>query len=191
VGGPPISAAEAAKTLEQVEIDLSLMIAQDRAQWNLSGLRDRAQAIVERGEDPATRGRGRIVLDKIQQFETAFGADTGRPTSRVPRSTATSAGSDKTLKSEPADRSLADPRYDAQGWLKPVISRKGDKPAAPFAVVDGDGQPVAFISPSPGLNLNRYVNKQIGLYGRRGFLEELKKPHVLAERVIELDTHLR
>ena len=29
------------------------------------------------------------------------------------------------------------------------------------------------------------------LYGRRGYLEELKKPHVLAERVIELDTRLR
>jgi hypothetical protein len=31
----------------------------------------------------------------------------------------------------------------------------------------------------------------VGLYGRRGMLEELKKPHVLAERVIDLERQWR
>jgi hypothetical protein len=35
--------------------------------------------------------------------------------------------------------------------------------------------------------LHRYVNRQVGLLGRRGWLAELQKPHLLVERVIELD----
>jgi hypothetical protein len=137
------------------------------------------EALVESGADPVSRGRARLVLDKIKQFEDAFGSG-GKP-----------AAVGSAEPSPPLSSSLADPRYDAQGWLKPVVSKKSDKPAAPFAVVDADGKPLCFISPSPGLNLNRYLNKQVGLYGRRGYLEELKKPHLVAERVIELDSKLR
>lgn len=168
--------------LEQIEVDLSLMLAQDRSQWNLAPFRERAQQLVEQGADPATRGRARLTLDKINQFEEAFDiASSARVTSAA-----------NTSGVAPAENnSLADPRYDAQGWLKPVVSRKSDRPAAPYAVVDQEGQPVCFVTPSPGLNLNRYLNKPVGLYGRRGMLEELHKPHVLAERVIDLDRQLR
>lgn len=165
--------------LDEIEVDLSLMLAKDRSQWDLASVRRRVETLVERGADPVSRGRARLVLDKIKQFEDAFGSG-GRPSA---------VGA--TEKSLPSSTSLADPRYDAQGWLKPVVSKKSDKPVAPFAVVDADGKPLCFISPSPGLNLNRYLNKQVGLYGRRGYLEELKKPHLVAERVIELDGKLR
>jgi hypothetical protein len=142
------------------------------------------EGLVESGSDPIARGRARLMLDKIKQFEDAF--DSRTATSTTPAAAATSPAN-----TPPTSSSLADPRYDAQGTLKPVVSKKSDKPIAPYAVVDADGQPVCFISPSPGLNLNRYLNKQVGLYGRRGYLEELKKPHVVAERVIELDNRLR
>ena len=172
-----LTSDEIARQLDQVEIDLSLMLSQDRSKWNLAAVRDRVNTLVESGADPAARGRARLVLDKIKQFEEAFDASSG-PTPIAQTLPATKS-------------SVADPRYDAQGWLKPVISRKSEKPAAPFAVVDAEGKPVCFISPSPGLNLNRYLNKQVGLYGRRGFLEELKKPHLMAERIVEIDSHLR
>jgi len=70
-----------------------------------------------------------------------------------------------------------------------VISRS--QQAAPYAVVDEDGKPLAFVTPSPGLNVGRYVNKQVGLYGRRGYIDALKTPHVVAERVIDLERHVR
>jgi len=177
-----LSGEEINRQLDQIEVDLSLMIAQDKSQWNLAALRRRVDTLVEGGADPASRGRARLVMDKIKKFEDAFDARSVIASDR-------SAGSQQTLAT--ASNPQADPRYDAQGWLKPVVSRKGDKSASPFAVVDAEGQPVCFISPSPGLNLNRYVNKQVGLYGRRGYVEELKKPHLMAERVIEIDSHLR
>jgi hypothetical protein len=126
-----------------------------------------------------------LTLDKINQFEDKFHSTAAT----VARSSATP--KIPTAEKSAAASSLADPRYDAQGWLKPVVSRKGDKPAAPYAVVDSEGHPLMFVSPSPGLNLNRYLNKEVGLYGRRGYLEELKRPHVVAERVVELETHVR
>lgn len=173
--------------LEQIDVDLSLMLAQDRSLWNLSPLRERVQQLVEQGADPTARGRARLMLDKLKQFEETFDVAGYGPI----RSSTTAAGPPAAEQPRGEKNVLADPRYDAQGWLKPVVSRKSDKPAAPYAIVDQEGQPVCFITPSPGLNLNRYLNKQVGLYGRRGMLEELNKPHVLAERVIDLDRQWR
>src|SRR4029078_10839248 len=180
-----LSNEEINRQLDQIEVDLSSMVAKDQSEWNLPALKRRVETLVDSGVDPAARGRARLMQEKIKQFEDTFHS-TAAPVARSP-SAPKVAAADKTA----ATNSLADPRYDAQGWLKPVVSRKGEKPAAPYAVVDSEGQPIMFVSPSPGLNVNRYLNKQVGLYGRRGYLEELKRPHVVAERVIELYTHLR
>jgi hypothetical protein len=177
-----VSDEDLAAQLERIELDLSLMVAQDKSLWDLNSIKTRLANLVERGGDPASRGRARLVLEKVDQFERAFAVQDYGPIRSA--KTATSSA-------PPASGSLADPRYDTQGWLKPVISRQGDKPIAPYAVVDQDGQPLCFITPQPGLNLRRYENKPVGVYGRRGYLAELKKPHVTAERIIELDRQLR
>jgi hypothetical protein len=176
VGG--VADGDLRRQLDQIELELSLMMSQDRSQWNFEELERRVQALVDSGADPVSRGRARLALDKIKQFEKSFAKGDGLPRSGVSKDTIGSPSA--------ATSTLADPRYDAQGTLKEVISRKSANPVAPYAVVDSEGQPVCFVSPSPGLNLHRYLNKQVGLYGRRGYLQELKKPHVLAERVIEV-----
>jgi hypothetical protein len=168
----------AANQLDAWELELSLMLSQDRSTWNLAGLRQQVEAAVESGSDPVERGRARLLLDKIRQFETTFDAADIGPIG-------TTVGSTR----DPAAGSLADPRCDARGWLKPVISKS--KPTAPYAIVDAEGKPLCFVSPSPGMNLGRYVNKLVGLYGRRGYIETLKTPHVTAERVIDLERVVR
>ncbi len=173
-----------AAQLERIELDLSLMVAQDKTLWDLASIKARARQLVDRGPDPAGRGQARLLLEKVEQFERAFAVQDYGPI----RASAADAGS--AAAARPAG-GIEDPRYDAQGWLKPVISRQGDKPIAPYAVVDRDGQPQCFITPRPGVNLHRYENKQVGVYGRRGYLEQLKKPHVTAERVIDLDGQWR
>lgn len=175
------SLVNVSRQLEQLEVDLSVMLAQDKSQWDLAGLRQQVEELVERGSDPVARGQARLLLDKIKQFELTFDADDMGPI-------AAAASDAVEAVSAP---SPADPRYDGQGWLKPVVSRRSEKPPAPFALVDADGKPLVFITPSPGLNLNRYVNKQVGVYGRRGYIESLKSSHVTAERVIDLSRQLR
>ncbi len=172
------SASGSAGNLAQLELELSLMVAQDKSTWNLAAIRSRVEQLVEGGASPAERGEARLLLDKIKQFEDAFAV-----TGHGPLGPASAAAGEA-----PAGSPYA-PRYDAKGWLKPVVSRS--KAAAPYAVVDQDGKPLAFVTPSPGLNIARYANKEVGLFGKRGYIEELNTPHVLAERVIDLERHVR
>jgi hypothetical protein len=183
--GETVSLDGMARQLEQLDVDLSLMLAKDKSSWDLTGLRQQVEVLVERGNDPVARGKARLLLDKIQQFEQTFDADDIGPVAAS--AAAPAAGNDKAT----GRTSPADPRYDGEGWLKPVVSRRSEKPPAPYALVDADGKPLVFITPSPGLNLNRYVNKQVGVYGRRGYLESLKASHVTAERVIDLGRVMR
>ena len=82
-----------------------------------------------------------------------------------------------------------DVKYDGSGWLVPVHSATGTAP--PFALLDAQGDVLGYVSPTPGLNLQRYVRKQVGIFGQRGYVQSLNKPHVTAERIVDLDRHLR
>ena len=48
---------EVSRQLDEAEVDLSLMLAKDRSQWNLSAIRRRVEGLVESGTDPIARGR--------------------------------------------------------------------------------------------------------------------------------------
>ena len=79
--------------------------------------------------------------------------------------------------------------YDGSGWLVPVHASKGTVP--PYALLDVQGDVMQYVSPTPGLNLQRYLRKRIGVFGQQGFVRSLNKPHVTAEGVVDLDRHLR
>ena len=44
---------EVSRQLDEAEVDLSLMLAKDRSQWNLSAIRRRVEGLVESGSDPS------------------------------------------------------------------------------------------------------------------------------------------
>jgi hypothetical protein len=176
---PIVSSTNTTDPLQQLEVELSLMVAQDKSTWNLASIRSRVEQLVEQSATPVDRGQARLLLDKIKQFEDAFAVADQGPLGAASATAAT----------DPPAGSPYAPRYDAKGWLKPVVSR--NKPAAPYAIVDQDGKPLCFVTPSPGLNISRYSNKEVGLFGKRGYIEALKTPHVVAERVIDLERHVR
>lgn len=167
-----LSSEELTRELAELDVELSLMMARDKSTWNLAPLKERAQRLVDGGGTPQERGEARFVLDKIKQIETAFDVD-----SVASGPTPSPAVSAKT------------PRFDGEGWLTEVKS--SSKPVAPYALVDAEGKRIAFVSPQPGLNLNRYVNKQVGIFGRRGLIPEINAAHLAAQRVVDLDRQLR
>jgi hypothetical protein len=114
LGSGGLGGDEIARQLDQIEIDLSLMVAQERSQWNLPALRRRVETLVEGGADPTSRGRARLVLDKIKQFEDAFERNARIVGSGGHASTGGQAASGAQDKAPSVSSSLADPRYDAE-----------------------------------------------------------------------------
>lgn len=76
-------------------------------------------------------------------------------------------------------------RYDAVGTLKTVVSKRQQAPR--YALVDDDGGVIAFLTPPPEVNLQRFVGQRIGVNGSRGFMPEFRRAHVTASRVTPLE----
>ena len=72
-------------------------------------------------------------------------------------------------------------KYDAVGILKPVVSKRAKAPR--YALVDQQGEVVSFVTPTPDVNLQRYVGRRIGIQGKRGYMPDYKRSHVTASRV--------
>jgi hypothetical protein len=171
-----VSSADVKNELDAIEVDLSLMLAQPRESWDLSSFRSRVQQLVDKGETAADRGEARLMQQKLEQIAQTFNVGDAPSLNGTTGYAAVA-------------REAADPRYDGEGWLKPVLSRT--RQVAPYALVDSDGKPICFVTPSPGFRIEGYVNKRVGVYGRRGVVESLNAKHVMAERVIDLDRVVR
>lgn len=174
-------------SLTDIELQLSLMVAKDMRTWRLEQLRDRVEGVVEKLGSEEDRSRAQLLLDRIEEFEELQ--------NRFVQTMGDSHFPDIRLSDAPASDTAAAAveratgvRYDGTGWLVPVHSTKQTAP--PYALLDAEGDVLQYVSPAPGLNLHRYVRKQVGLFGHRGDQQSFKKPHLTAERVVDLGRHL-
>ncbi len=177
--------------IAELELELSMMVAGDMRTWRLAGLRQRVDANLVRYESTAERVEARQLLDRIAEFEQLQGRMAQPASGSSPVDSAVSAASPVPVPvpAETAAKTANDVQYDGSGWLVPVHSATGTAP--PFALLDAQGEVMGYVSPTPGLNLQRYVRKQVGIFGQRGYVPSLNKPHVTAERIVDLDRHLR
>lgn len=170
-----------------LDVRLSETVSKEPSQWKLAALRQEAEALWEQSGTTLHRGKARLMLENIKEFEKlqlnyAGIADPEadalltepRPTSEQP-----------VLQSS----SDFDPRFDGRGWLLPVHSSRQASP--PYALLDQQGQILSFVSPAPGLNLHRYLRKEVGIFGQRSRAEFLNKPHLTADRIVDMERHRR
>ncbi len=73
---------------------------------------------------------------------------------------------------------------DASGWLSPVHTSRPGQPE--YALTDSEGKVLAYVTPSPGMNLRRYSKQPVAIYGTRGYLPELAAKQIIAERIIRV-----
>ena len=66
------------------------------------------------------------------------------------------------------------------GQLVQVYSARTHSP--PFALTDGTGRTIAYVTPSPGINLRMHLNQQVTVTGTPGFVSGLNMPHLMAQR---------
>ena len=56
-----------------------------------------------------------------------------------------------------------------------------------YALTDPAGAIRYYVTPAPGVNLQNYVGREIGISGGSGYVPELKGRNVTAQRVMPLD----
>jgi len=173
--------------LDDINLKLSLMIAEEPTTWQFDELKSRAHAALNGSRSALERGRASTLVREIAKYEQirqqyAAAAVLRQQTEQRNALLADSAAV--------AAESVAPPavdvsKFDGVGRLTPVHSRR---PGAPrFALTDAGGNVVTFVTPETDLPLANYVGRVIGLTGQRGFMPKLGKPHLTAKRITELD----
>ena len=184
----------------RLEQQLSVIVAEDPATWQFDELRQVASRLLVDAGTATERGRVRQVLGKISRFEeiqqrrVQIGLapalvnrgdpprPSGPPVPTADRLTANSSSRSSWLRgsSDPQPAAAGNPSpFDGIGTLRPVVSRRRDTPR--YALVDNAGQVVSFVTPGPGVNLQPYLGRKIGIRGNRGYIPELRRTNVMAQ----------
>ncbi|MFZ4081259.1 MAG: hypothetical protein ACOYKN_08525 [Pirellula sp.] len=158
--------------IQDALVQLSVIASRPAEQWNLAPLRDSAKMWIERGETPLVRGEARLLLDRIERFESVRQRSSMTP---LPPPTNYS---DAVPMRSPASES------EMSGWLVAVHTSLAGQPE--FALTDDLGNVKAYVRPTTGLNLRRYVQQPVTVFGPQGFLPNLNAKQVVADRVVRL-----
>ncbi len=184
---PPAAQAsgDLSHELAAIELRLSRMVAAPVNLWNTEKLeRDTAQ-LMSRARTQPERDAIRATQEKISRF-----ADIGRRANPATSNIAQATRLPSTAAGTPTSAAAVPPGgpYDAEGILRPVVSRR---PGAPqFALVDDRGQVISFVTSTPDLNLQPYLGHRIGVVGVRGYIAEFQRANVTAARVTPLNDRL-
>jgi hypothetical protein len=182
-----------ARQLTDLELRLSRMVAEPPATWQTAPLVQDAKRLLAQLDNPADQRAIQITVDKVGRFAVIQQRYQQIEARNSPMSVSEEARANITPVPSASDPARAAAmtdggRYDAIGVLRPVVSKR---PGAPqFALIDGRGQVVSFVSATPDVNLQPYLGRRVGVIGNRGFIPEFHRAHVTAGRVMPLDERI-
>ncbi len=167
-----------------------MMVVDEPSTWSFSALRLRAESWLDRANTAEERGNARLVLNKIARFE-----DLKQRCDSVTAMREQNAVSNRFLdglkRTMEKAAAMADPekQFDGVGQLQEVVSAKLGAPR--YALVDEAGNVKYYLTPAPGVNLQNYIGRQVGVTGTRGYMPEQRAQHITARHVTSLENRLR
>ncbi|MDZ4852806.1 MAG: hypothetical protein SGI77_26260 [Pirellulaceae bacterium] len=197
--------------IQQAMIELTHVVADSIDRWDLRAHAARAQQWIEQAADPIARGEARLLLERIESFEIlrqraqsgvamAYAAIPSSNSADNPTTAASLIGFQRPVDNIAQPTSSNDvsmnnaaviqrnsdgtPSSDASGWLVEVHSAEYGQPQ--FALTDDYGGLIAYVQPSPGMNLIRYLKQPVGVYGVKGYLPNLSARQIVVERIVRL-----
>ena len=170
---PTSANSRQASSVMQIEEKLSDEILKDPRSWQLADLKFETERVRARSNDPVERLALQHVLDKITKCDAICKG----------YQQASSAGPRFNSPQTQMPAGISSSIYDARGWLKRLASSTGSIDPV-YVLQDSLGNVTHEIAGTAGMNLGQYVDKQVGVMGRRGFNRRLNLNHVTAERVI-------
>jgi SH3-like domain-containing protein len=178
--------------LERVELELTVMLIEDPKTWSFESLWERANVLLDQSRTAVERGRARQLAGKITKFEDikqrqeavlAMRDHTDRDSRFYAR---LRPRDDIDEGRSPAERLEIDGRYDGVGQLEQVQSPKTGAPR--YALVDRSGDVRCYVTPAPGVRLQNYVGREVGITGSRsGYLIDQHANHLIARHITPLE----
>jgi SH3-like domain-containing protein len=172
--------------LGRIELELSVMVIENPAVWNFDTMRQRADMLLDQAQTAVERGRARVLANKIARFDDIK----QRQDAVLAMRDETDRNSRIYAKLRPREdgRDVAgdiDDRFDGVGQLTQVVSPKAGAPR--YALVDKAGDVRCYVTPAPGVHMQNYVGRRVGLTGARGYMPEQRASHIMARHVTPLD----
>lgn len=170
--------------LRHLDMQIGLEIVKPAEHWQLMPLVETLQQIQASATSDVERQQAYALRTKLDRLRATQEQLVGsmRFTVAVP-----------TAGSNPIGNGLASPtvmaqemNYDAVGWLNELVQNHGAGQTT-YVLQDDQGRITHHVSPSPGLNLHRYLKTKVGLRGARGFHQRFNVEHITADRIVVLE----
>ncbi len=187
---PPTREEAFQAEIDAIDLALSSMVVEEPSVWKFDDLENRAEKALDHAQTAVQRGKepsARCSLDQLAEFESIK-----RESDNVAQVETSTDRRNRQLVSLADGRpptglqQVEGQRFDAQGKLVNVVPTRPNAP--PFAIANSDNQVTALVTPAPGVNLRPYIGRQVGVTGQRGFVPELKLPHITVQRVTPLES---
>lgn len=189
--------------IQSALVQLTQVVASPTENWNFAELRNQTTSWVENGTNAMVRGEARLLLERIDRFESlrqrtlglaressmiaqqTFGNATNasvRPASNVSSASATAGQNGSMVSNAFATNPVS--QGDASGWLVQVHTSLKGQPE--FALTDDAGKVITYVQSTASLNLKRYLQQPVTVYGTRGYIPNLAAKQILAERIVRM-----
>ncbi len=181
-----ISPEEFQAQLDQLDSELGVMLVEEPSVWKFDELGLRARDLVNQAETAVERGRARQLVARIEQsedvklrYDTVHNLKT--QTERENRQLA------QTVSARAASRPANSPEhgFDGTGRLARVVSAKFGTPQ--YALVDNQNNVICYVTPAPGVNMQYYIGRRVGITGERGYDTNTRAQHLMAQHVTPLE----
>ncbi|TWU60585.1 hypothetical protein Poly51_08630 [Rubripirellula tenax] len=197
-----IKSETANASVDQLTITLSRLMAGQASALETEPVATAARTIARSATDANIASQARLLADRAEQYALVATRRDGNSMIRnqgdvvladatMPIGTPTSltvpelpiASFDNAPATATQTAATADtPTYGGQ--LVQVYSARPHSP--PFALTDGTGRTVAYVTPVPGVNLRSHLNSRVNVVGTVGYLPGLNMPHVMASHAVRI-----
>lgn len=189
--------------IQSALVQLTREVANPTEEWNFSALKNQAASWVENGATAMVRGEARLLVERIERFESlrlrtlGFAQDASRVAQQSfdnpamgsvrQASNVSPATVNTTANGNMVSNAVATNPWkegDASGWLVQVHTTIKGQPE--FALTDDAGKVITYVQSTASLNLRRYLQQPVTVYGVRGYIPNLAAKQILAERVVRM-----
>jgi len=195
--------------IQSALMHLTREVAEPTENWNFSELKSQAAAWVENGSTAMVRGEARLLIERIERFESlrlrtlGFAQEASMMARQSVDNAMTSAVRQASsmaqapmaqapMANSPNNGNIVSNAFatsptsegDASGWLVQVHTSIKGQPE--FALTDDAGKVITYAQSTPSLNLRRYLQQPVTVYGVRGYIPNLAAKQILVERIVRM-----